>query len=438
MKRPSGKPEGDGPVQPDPLEAPWFASPEIVQRTYRWDRIRGAGQGIAETCWQAFALLIAIRVFDADESLKQFIPAGLGIGFLLSPIALSAANRLKWPVARVISLLWVLVAVSLAGMALAPGIGAYVACVAFGQIAASQAIPMLTHIYTHNYPAHERGQRLSTTFLIASLFGIGFGYAGGELLDWKVDAYPLVLGAGCLAALISARSCLRIPSGPAHTLQAPNPLRNLLEAWRDRLFRAMLVAWMLMGLGNLMLIPLRVEYLANPAYGINASNAQISALLISTVLTFRLLSTKIWGLLFDRLNVVTLRITLNLVFTLSIVLFFFTDNLWVMGAGCALLGTAFGGGGILWTLYVTKIAPPDRVASYMSVHSFLTGFRMALAPFIGYAVMGISHPAAAAWLALLLIGCSTLIFLPLRKQIEAKAKTLDRPPQQRFSPASPA
>jgi MFS family permease len=195
-------------------------------------------------------------------------------------------------------------------------------------------------------------------------------------------------------------------------------------AWEDKLFGAVLIAWMLMGLGNLMLIPLRVEYLANPEYGINATNAQISIILVSVVLTFRVLSTKIWGFFFDRMNVITLRIILNILFVISIVLFFFSTNLYIMSLGTALLGMAFGGGGIMWTLYVTKIAPPDKVTVYMSVHGFLTGMRMTIAPFIGYSLLAWISPRETAWIAISLIFASTLIFIPLRPLIEAKTKLL--------------
>lgn len=417
---------------------PKLTPEELARQTYRWDRIRGAGQGVTETCWQVFALLVAIRVFQAPESVKQFIPAGLGIGFLLSPIGLTLASHLKWRISSVIAFLWMLVALALLGMTLSTGVFGFVLFVAVAQICASQGVGMITHLYSANYPSTMRGGRLATTFLIASFVGISFGYVGGRLLDWRVGLYPVIFGTGIAAALLSAFSVYRIPSESARTLQSRNPLGNLAIAWEDRLFGTMLFAWMLMGLGNLMLIPLRVEYLANPEYGINASNAQVSFLLISVVLTFRLISTKIWGFLFDRINVIIIRVLLNMVFMGSIVFFFFTDKLWLMGIGCAFLGTAFGGGGIVWSLYVTKIATPDKVASYMSVHSFMTGLRMALAPFIGYSVLELSHPSFAAWIALLLIGISTLIFLPLKPLLDAKAKSLDQPPPQRFTPANPA
>ncbi|MEX0332661.1 MAG: MFS transporter [Puniceicoccaceae bacterium] len=408
---------------------------EIASTTYRWDRWRGAGQGIVETCWRVFALLVAIRVFQADESIKQFIPAGLGIGFLLSPIGLSVASRLALPLSSIIALLWLVVAMAVVGMIFAHSVFIFVACVALAQIMASQSTSLTTHIYSSNYPSNKRGSWLSTTFMISSFAGIGFGYLGGELLDYAVSLYPVIFIAGLAAALLSAYASRRIPSEPGTSLDAPAPMASMKVAWDDRLFRMMLIAWMLLGMGNLMMIPIRVEYLANPIYGINATNAQIGTLMISVVLTFRLISTKVWGVLFDRVNVVTLRIILNLVFMGSIAFFFFTTNLYIMAIGCALLGTAFGGGGILWALYVTKIAPPEKVASYMSVHSFMTGLRMAMAPFIGYTVVQFAHPVVAAWIALVMIGLSCILFLPLRPQIDAKAGELEDRMSSRGDPA---
>lgn len=411
---------------------PQLTREETARQTYLWDRVRGAGQGIIETTWQVFALLVAIRYFEADSSVKQFIPAGQGIGLLLTPLGLSLANRLSLPIASIMARLTLSVAAALVAMAFAPTVGLFVLCVIVAQILASQGAPLMTHLYAVNYPSNQRGSRLSTTFIIGSLIAIAFGYLGGRLLDFRIDLYPLIFLTATAAAVLSAWALRRIPSEKAPTLQAPRPLASLVIAWQDTLYRRMLIGWMLIGTGNLMLIPIRVEYLANPVYGINASNATISALLVSTVLGFRVLSTRAWGVLFDRINVVTLRMLINTTFMLSILLFFFTDQLWMIAIGCALLGMAFGGGGIMWTLYVTKVAPTSRVATYMSVHTFLTGVRMALAPFLGYAVIHFAHPAMAAWIALGMIGLSTLVFLPLRKQIDAKAGELETPVNPRL------
>lgn len=399
-------------------------SPEELSRvTYRWDRLRGGAQGLAESSWQVFALLIAIRYFDASNSLKQFIPAGMGFGLMLAPIGLSLINRLTVSISSVIAALWIGVSVALLGMLSAPNIYWYLLCVLCAQICVSQSVPLLTQIYSQNYPDHIRGSRLSTTFVISSLLGIFSGWFGGKVLDWDMGYYPAIFAVGALAALAYSYTSWRIPTVSAGLLRSRNPLDGIRYVRDDKLFRTMLIGWMFMGIGNLMMLPLMVEYLANPKYGINASNAQISAILVSTVLAARLLSTKIWGYLFDKMNVVTLRLIINAMFMLSTICLFFTTSLAVITLGALFLGAAFGGGGIMWTLYVTKIASPERVAPYMSVHSFTTGLRMVLAPILGYTVVYHSHPTVAAWMGLCMIGISTIIFLPLRQQIGMRKAT---------------
>ena len=210
----------------------------------------------------------------------------------------------------------------------------------------------------------------------------------------------------------------RIPSPEISSLKVGQLRANLRLPFRDRLFGLMLLAWMFMGLGNLMMIPLRVEYLANPLYGINASNETVSLLLITVVSIARLLSTKIWGAAFDRFNIITVRCLLNLTFVASIVTFFSSTNIWQIGIGAALLGAAFGGGGVMWTLWVTKVAPPDQVSAYMSMHTFTTGLRMTVAPFLGYAALAMGSPQIAATIACGLIVTSTIIFLRLRPQLK--------------------
>lgn len=393
------------------------SAPSIAQQTFFWDRIRGGAYGVVESTWQVFALLIAIRVFNADTAFKQWIPAATGIGLVLSPLTLSLFSQLHNPVARLFAILWLGVAAALLAAAFAPSALLFVIPIILSQVLSSQGTPLLTTLYSQNYPATVRGRRLSTTFIVGSLAGILFGFTGGQLLDIDPRFHTLILLIATAAALLFAFAVNRIPSRPAVQLAASNPFANLATAWRDKVFTLMLTGWMLIGLGNLMMIPLRVEFLANPAYGINASNSQISAILVSTVLAARILSTRIWGFLFDRIHVISLRLLINAVFALSIAIFFFSSNLVGITIGAALLGTAFGGGGIMWMLYVTKVAPPDKVTAYMSVHGFLTGLRMAAAPFIGYAIIQAFHPQTAALLAISLILTSSLIFLPLRKRI---------------------
>lgn len=388
---------------------------------FRCDLVRGAVQGIFEACWQTFALLILIRVFAADESIKRNIPAAFGCGLVLSPFILSWVGNRRWLASRYAAVLWLMIAASMLVAALFHDRIVFLATMVVSQICAAQAIPVFTHLYSRNYAARERGRRLSAAVLLTSIMGIVFGFTGGYVLDLApetLSTYPILFVVAAVAAVVGARAISRMPAEPLHTLSVGRVWSNLGVAWRDRVFSWLLVAWMLLGLGNLMLIPLRVELLANESYGINASNTQVALLMAVIVPIFRLLSTYVWGAVFDRFNLISVRIALNGCFLLSMYLFFFTDSLWVMGVGAAVLGVGFGGGSVMWTLWVTKIAPPGKVSVYMSVHGFCTGLRATAAPFVGYSLLAAVGPRTAALWAMGLVLLSSLLFLPLRPVLE--------------------
>jgi MFS family permease len=71
----------------------------------------------------------------------------------------------------------------------------------------------------------------------------------------------------------------------------------------------------------------------------------------------------------------------------GIAVFFATHDVRWMLAGAAIHGFAQSGGDIIWQLWVTKIAPPDRVSHYMSLHTLNTGIRGVVAPFAGYWIL---------------------------------------------------
>ena len=249
--------------------------------------------------------------------------------------------------------------------------------------------------------------------------GVLVSYLGGRLLDYDLNLYPVIFLTAAVATLVAAFSFWKIPTGPLNPQATGNPWENVSLAWKDKLFGWMLGGWMLLGMCNLMLLPIRVEYMANPLYGINATNEQVGIILGAIPLAMRIVSTKIWGHFFDRVNFIRLRVVLNLIFIASILIFFNTRSLLLMGLGAALFGIGLGGGSIMWFLWVTKIAPPGKIPVYMSVHSAFTGLRGIFAPFLGYLLLRYIDPTAVAWIAATLGFISILIFIPARERFEA-------------------
>ncbi|MBN2069625.1 MAG: MFS transporter [Opitutales bacterium] len=399
----------------------------IRNKTIRWDTIRSVFHAFVETSWQTFALLIAIRVYDAPDSVKPLIPASYGIGLLFTWISTSWATRVKMQAAVAAALCYVACSIGFALAGCSGTLPLYILGVTFAMFCAAQIPPFITQIYALNYKASERGQRVATFIICGTVVGAMWAWLGGGLLDrdldywWAILLISSIFGAACAAVV------LRIPSQRLIRTQGETIFSNFKLIRRDKLFAMALLGWWFIGMGNLMTEPLRVEYLANERYGINANNFQIGLMIGTIPFVSRLFATKIWGFLFDRLNLIVVRLILNAVFMLSIAIFFFTKNFWIMSLGCVFFGFAYGGGGIMWLLWVTKVSPPESVSKYMSVHTTLTGIRATMSPFLGYFLIVNTTPAWTALFALASIAISTLIFIPQRSAIEERTRLKNYP-----------
>jgi hypothetical protein len=213
----------------------------------------------------------------------------------------------------------------------------------------------------------------------------------------------MAVGAWCL------RQC---PTRPLTQAGGNHPLRALRFVREDPLFRRTLICWMLMGFANLMMLPMRVEYLANPRYGLSLDAHQVAFLTGVLPNLARLVLSPFWGHWFDRMNFFTLRVVLNLGFAIGIVAFFTTDHLlgWIVAA--LVFGVSNAGGDVAWSLWVTKFAPPERVADYMSVHTFFTGLRGVAAPLLAFHLVKTVSIGSLALFSGLLILLASLLLLP--------------------------
>lgn len=381
-----------------------------AKKTFRWDLARGFLDGVNDSLYPTFVLLAAIRYFDAPGTIKSLLVASVFIGLLITPVTQIIAARSNRRVSWMATAWYLLSAALLCVAALQTTLVPFVVFAVLAFLLRAQIPPLVTHLYVQNYAQGTRGNRFSTIMIVMSLCSIGCGLMAGKLMDLDESNYQWLFLAGALAAAGCGFAIFQIPSIPLNRKHVGNLWSNFTLIWQHPVFGWMLFGWMLMGLSNLMTIPLRVEYLAQEAYGINATNLQISYYTVSIPIAFRLLSIKIWGMLFDRFTLIKLRIVANLVFMSSILFFFISDS-WVMIAiGAALFGIGQGAGGIMWNLWVTKLAPPEKTSAYMSIHTGFTGVRGTIAPFLGYGLVYLTSTRMAAMVAVGLIGLSCLIF----------------------------
>lgn len=350
--------------------------------------------------------LVARDHFQAAPWLKALVAGAFFIGLLLSPWALQLAARAGLRAEQALGLATLGAALGLGGAAVSRSAAGYTLGVLAGAALSACTAPLITTIWQAQVPAAGRGRRYALVTSLAGAAGVLAALGWSLWLGRTVQGYRPVLLLVALALAASALAAWRLPpTALGSTRQAS--WRVLALLWQEPRFGLVNLGWMLLGFGNLATMPLRTEFLRG-AGGIAFGYGAREVLFLVTVLpqAVALLISPVWGRLFDRHGFFGLRVSVNGCFILSLLLFF-TPWLPAQVAAGVLLGLGFGGEQLVWGLWVTDFAPPERTADYMAVHTFLTGVRGLAGPLSSYALLG--------WLPLVTIahGAAGLILLSL-------------------------
>ena len=387
-----------------------------TRTTYFYECWRALPAGIIEAAGAIFLLLIAVRFYQAGPFAKAMVAGGGSVGLMLAPWLVSRVEASGWPVAKAASRLAALGAISFLVMALVPLLPVYVAGCVVALTTSSAAIPLMTQIYQENYPERERGRRFSRAMMIRIGTAAVFSDLAGRALSGHIDQFRWLLLSFAGASAFASFCLGRCPSQPLRASGGTHPFRALRYVRDDRLFRQTIISWMFLGFATLMMGPLRIEYLANPRYGVKVHGQLLTAGMIALLTGVipniaRLILNPIWGWLFDHMNFFILRITLNIGFAMGILAFFITGSMAGLVVGAVVFGIANAGADVAWSLWVTKFAPSERVADYMAVHTFFTGVRGVIAPLAAFYLVAALPLNVLGWISvgLILIGSSFLV-----------------------------
>ena len=390
--------------------------------TFRREIGRALGTGILESGTTTFLLLIAVRFLDASAVQKSLLASAVFIGYLISPLTTSLSSRFSGSASTSTAVLYLLAALALIPATLTDNAWVFAVSATISAALANSVLALLTTIYQDNFPPTSRGRLLSKIIMVRIVTVALFSWLGGYLVAVENVGPHLLLGT-ILAAIFFASFCVYgCPS--RNMLGAPKALSKstLLEIWHDRLFRNTMTCWMVMGFGNLMMVSLRVEYLANPAHGVFLETAQVAIFTGVIPNLARFCFSSLWGRLFDRVNFFILRMTLNATFALAALAFFTSTTPIGLTIGALIFGAANAGGDIAWSLWITKFAPSERVAGYMAFHIFLTGIRGVLSPILAFYLLSRFPIGNIVWFASGLILLANLWLLP--ELLDSKSKGL--------------
>jgi hypothetical protein len=385
---------------------------EITQKTYKCDLWRGGFEGVLSSGAQTFCLFIAIRYFNAEKITKALIAAAPFMGMVLSMALLHYASTTKWGKSTWGALPSVITAICLLVAAWAKSLNLFATFIIIAYICRSALLPFITDIYGDNYPADRRGAFFSKPLLLSVGVAALSGFIGSSILEKNIEYYPIIFIFLGFCAFFKSIAIYSMPSKQIDQSPHENPFGNMKYIWKDRSFGYVLLTWFIMGFANLWTLPLRVDYITSPEWGIEGSAVFVAIIITVIPETLRMLLIPFWAKLFDKMNFVILRMILNLAFGAGVLLFFITSNPWIICAGSGLIGVAFAGGSIAWSLWVTKYAPPGKTGAYMSVHVSLTGIRGTLGPIIGYWVVGLIGARNIGIVSCAMMLVATLMLIP--------------------------
>jgi len=403
-----------------------------ARRTFHLELLRAPAVGILETAFATFSILFLVKVFEAGSTPKALLLSSGRAGFIASILIVPLLYRSGLRTPTLVALIHSVGGLGFLGASVFhDSLWGVAGGLSLGLFSFTLQTPLFAEIYRVNYPDEFRGRLFSKAGLVRTLATVVFSFIGGKLLSHDLSLYRLLLFAFAFSSFYSAILFFRIPFGRENggSKTNPPPRRPLFSAFRwlkeDREFRVLIASWMVLGIGNLMAVSLFVDYLANADIGLGLTAGMVAILTGVVAPLFKLATTYSWGDLFDRLDFYWLRILLNLVLAVMILCFFLggTIGIWV---AMALHGVGMAGGNVMWSLWVTKLAPPDRVSEYMSVHTFMTGLRGTATPFLAYFLLA---RLGVSWFAItcaVLVVVAALMLLPRALRGPTEKPTLSK------------
>jgi len=321
------------------------------------------------------------------------------------------------------------------------GLAVFCAMTVLARTAWSGILIVRAAVWRANYTRTWRARVTARIVQISSLLVAAYSALIGLVLDWHPDAFrpAFVLGAACalFAAHVNRKSRFRrqrqlIAAELAEqTLQGRRLNLSVLASVlrRDPDFRHYMMAMMVLGSGNLMLLPMLV-ILLNEHLQLN----QLHQVTVTSSLPLLMLcfSISYWARLLDRRHIFSYRafhswffVSASLLFALAVI----TKQVQLLWPASVILGAAYAGGNLGWNLGHNDFSHDGNASHYMAIHVTLTGLRGLIMPLIGvgfYQYLAARWPQYEGWALLLpftLTLAGAVIFVVLHLRLTPGAHT---------------
>ena len=396
-------------------------APLMTRQSYSREMTTAWSYTVAQSLIEGeFIAVLALKVeaFNATGLQVAIITAAPLFANVLSMMwAFVSRGRRKVPFTTALLLCIVLIVAAVGALgARAIGTWGLVGLFVLARCLLTGVITLRSTIWRHNYPRHLRAQLTSRLSIVAGLTMVAVTLFCSALLDWNVGSYRVFFPLAAMVGLIGVvsfwrvrlrgqRALLDYENQPSAKPQRRGEGAGIWEYddqvpstgfWgvlrRDGFFREYMLWMFLGGVGNMMLMPVIVLFVAESTRGMAQafliSNTLIKALSFGTAMA----TVALWARYMDRVHVTTSRYWQSWLWSAAYTLMFLgalwsgtllVGGLLVFALGRVVMGVGQGGGMLAWQLGHNDFASRQMVAVYMGIHVTLTGVRGLTAPFIG-------------------------------------------------------
>lgn len=344
--------------------------------------VKNAYEGVVPTR----TLNLAVAILSASTAAANIV------SFLWVRLS-NGLDKIRFINALQVSMIVLVVAIGLAPRT-AVGMWAVVGAVVAGRLCWSGFITIRSTIWGMNYGPHVRarvtGKLATVQVTMVALLGLVLGKAMNVFPQADRWFYPV----GGVLALVGvwAWSGIRV-RGHRALLSAERartgdeaPTFNPMGIWRllraDPLYGRFMLSMFLLGLGNLMIVPILVIAVRDQFQMGYFGGIVVNSSLPLFMMPFMI---PVWARLLDRVHVVQFRAVHSWVFAGAALITYLAVELhspWLLYLSAVLMGLGYAGGVLAWNLGHLDFAPRGMESQYMGAHATLNGVRGIIAPFL--------------------------------------------------------
>lgn len=367
-----------------------------------------------QSIFTSIAAIIALQSLQGSSQLIAWIQAGTMSGLLASLFFVRWTNHRKASHAYAVPHIFGWLVAMIATISKDPIW--FTSCIFIASVLFAISTPFLGVIYQVIYQRQIRGRMVSfiKQWQMLTLVLVSW------LLGWALERDPFsyrifFIVIGSLGVFVSWQT-LSIQSETNSDGKDPAPrsfsLRQTFAILKtDQNFSRFMTLQFILGISNLAGVAALQVYFNSPKFlGVSPETAALLTGVLPQLFMF--LSLRFWGGRFDRMSIVHYRSITSLCMALGFVLYPIAGSVLFAAIGAIVWGMGRGGGQLAWSIGILAFTNEDKASAYMGVHTFLTGVRGVMAPFIGILILE-SHLSAAAlcWLIAAIMAATALLTL---------------------------